>query len=506
MQVLSCGSNLYHQLGLTPPPEHIYTPKVLAWHKEHKDIFITGIDAAKYHSVIWTSRALYTFGLNAGQLGHFKNANECTIITPRNVTGIVLKEDVNLTCVGVSDGATVLSTSNGAIYVLHQYQIRKVASKMLRAVKVACVGGHLDSKVGAKGLIEHGGNDLKIGVLTGGGAQHLYLWIEQSSHLSRCTFTICREISVADFCMSSQCLGIVTSSGEAFTGVILPDRVQKGNEKSALRKSLWTSGNVIDTYYTTSQVTLRLTRIPALHRTLSIMCDPKGLNFAALQNDPCSFVSEIPQVSPSTFRKNFKTMLQNTCEADTIHDVVIICGKQRFPAHSYILATHSRYFHRILLQDATHADFAGNQSAWNIKNESEGKYLNLSDVLPEALQEVLNFMYTGSCKQILSRNATSCSDKNLNDINSNTSDINDWDLYSNFNKKSTFSTNKENEEMRVTVKSKKRKGKDTMGPTDLSQAILSLARKLEIPALEKALARYKRLDKTSEEMDIDFMV
>ncbi|XP_063867571.1 inhibitor of Bruton tyrosine kinase-like [Scylla paramamosain] len=504
-QVLSCGSNFYHQLGINPPPEHIYTPKVLTWHKDHKDTIITGIDAGKYHSVIWTSHALYTFGLNAGQLGHIRNANECTIISPRNVTGIVLKEDGNLTCVGASDGATVLSTSYGAIYVLHQYQIRKVASKMLGVVKVACVGGHLDSKVGAKGLIEHGGDDLKIAVLTGGGAQHLYLWTEQSSHLSRCTFTISREISVADFCMSSQCLGIVTSNGEAFSGVILPARMQKGNGKPLLRKSLWTSGNITDTYYTTSLITLRVTRIPGLHRTLSIMCDPKGLNFAALQNEPCSFLSNIPEVSQSTLRNNFNTLLENACEADTIHDVIIICGKQRFPAHSYILAAHSHYFCRILLQDTTNANFEGNQNAWNIKNESEAKCITLTDVQPEAFQEVLNFIYTGSCKHGLPKNATN-SEKNLNDINGNTSDINYWDSYGNLNKKSGFSANHESEEIKVTERSKKRKGKSTMAPADLSQGILFLARKLEIPALEKTLAYYKKLGATSEEMNIHLIM
>lgn len=501
-QVLSCGSNFYHQLGINPPPEHIYTPKVLTWHKDNRDTVITGIDTGKYHSVIWTSHALYTFGLNAGQLGHIRNANECTIISPRNVTGIVLKEDGILTCVGASDGATVLSTSHGAIYVLHQYQIRKVASKMLKVVKVACIGGHLDSKVGAKGLIEHGGDDLKIAVLTGGGAQHLYLWTEQSSHLSRCTFTINREITVADFCMSSQCLGVVTSNGEAFSGVILPARMQKGNEKPILRKSLWTSGNVTDTYYTTSLITLRVTRIPGLHRTLSIMCDPKGLNFAALQNEPCSFLSDIPEVSPSTLRNNFKILLENACETDTIHDVVIICGKRRFPAHSYILAAHSQYFSRILLQDTTNANLGGNQNAWNIKNESEAKCITLPDVQPEAFQEVLNFIYAGSCKHGLSKNATDA-EKNHNDINGNTSDINYWDSYCNLNKKSVSSGSGE---MKVTERSKKRKGKSATAPADLSQGILFLARKLEIPALEEALSYYKKLGATSEEMGIHLAV
>lgn len=494
LQVLSCGSNLYHQLGLNPPPEYVYTPKILTWHKDHKDIAITGIDAAKYHSVIWTSRALYTFGLNAGQLGHIRNMNESTIVTPRNVTSVVLKEDGSLTCVGVSDGATVLTTSHGAVYVLHQYQIRKVASKMLGVVKVACIGGHLDSKVGAKGLIEQGGDDLKIAVLVER-SHHLYLWTEQSSHLSRCTFNISREISVVDFCMSSQCLGIVTNNGEAFSGVILP-QIPKGKEKPPLRKSLWMSGKSADTYYTTSRVILRLTRIPALHRAFSIMCDPKGLNFAALQYEPVSFLSNFPQVSPSTFSENFRTFLENTCETDTVHDVVVICGKERFPAHSYILATHSQYFRRILLHDTNNANYLDNQNAWNSTNPSGVKCLRLSDAQPEAFQEIMNFMYTGSCKPASFRYGTSHIHKNLSNT---TSDINEWDSYRNSHKKLAFS-NEEDKDTKVQEKSRKRKGKKSLEPSSLLQAVLSLARKLEIQALEQELVNYKKMEETEEEV------
>jgi alpha-tubulin suppressor-like RCC1 family protein len=31
-----------------------------------------GVAAGRYHSVYWTEDALYTWGLNAGQLGHLK--------------------------------------------------------------------------------------------------------------------------------------------------------------------------------------------------------------------------------------------------------------------------------------------------------------------------------------------------------------------------------------------------------------------------------------------------
>ena len=35
---------------------------------------MTGIAAARFHSAIYTKQELFTFGLNAGQLGMFKHA------------------------------------------------------------------------------------------------------------------------------------------------------------------------------------------------------------------------------------------------------------------------------------------------------------------------------------------------------------------------------------------------------------------------------------------------
>lgn len=500
-QVWSCGSNLYHQLGLNPPPEKVYSPRMLTWHKSNKEI-IAGIGAAKYHSVIWTSRVLYTFGLNAGQLGHFKNANEFTIVTPRNVSSMVIKDDGSLVSVGVSDGATVLATSCGDIYVLHQYQIRKVASKMHEVVKVACLGGHLDSKVGAEGLIEHGGDDLRIAALTGRRTGHLYLWTEQSSHLSRCLFSIKRKITLVDFCLNRHCLGVVTDDGEAFSAIVLPARERKTSEKPSVRKSWGSSGQLTEFLDHSTCVTLRLTRIPILHRTISVMCDPKGLNFAALQNEPSSFLLDLPQLSCSTMKEDFETLLKEVNELDTIHDVVIVCGARKFFAHSFILACHSEYFCRHLLseQENLKNDYVDFQEEWGNLHNSEKKYITLKDVPPDAFQEVLTYMYTGSCKFIVP-DYTLCvpsHDQPLDNVTGDHPGMYEWTSNKNLHRMPSYSINNEAEHLKSTNKQKKKRGSKLSGVKAASahpvQIGHSVAKKLEITSLERALEKLKMMD------------
>ncbi|KAK7084094.1 hypothetical protein SK128_012683 [Halocaridina rubra] len=400
-QVWACGSNTYHQLGLNPPPESVYSPRILSWHKTHKDEAIVGIRAAKYHSVIWTSKVLYTFGLNAGQLGHFKNDNELTVVNPRSVTSIVVRDEGTLACIGVSDGATVVSTSFGDIYVLHQYQTRKVASKMIGIVKIACIGGHLDSRIGAEGLKSQGGASLKIAVLIGGGVGHLYLWTEDNAHLSRCLFSINRKIILVDFCISVNSLVFVTDDGEAFSAIALPPRKRKAADKG-LAKTWGPSGKFNEFVDRNSCIMLRLSRIAGLHRTVTIVCDPKGRNFAALQNEPNSFLLDLPQVSVSAMDLEFLNFFQAADEADSIHDVIIKCGHRKFPAHSYILAHHSSYFRELLLKEEEKCSSKDSATDFqmmsgNLQNTEE-KCFTVPNVNPEIMQEILTYIYSGSCQ------------------------------------------------------------------------------------------------------------
>lgn len=68
---------------------------------------------------------LFTWGLNGGQLGLEKTVDKY-IASPKMVKFLDLASKI---ChVAVSDAATVV-VAGGDIYVLHEYQTRKIASK-----------------------------------------------------------------------------------------------------------------------------------------------------------------------------------------------------------------------------------------------------------------------------------------------------------------------------------------------------------------------------------------
>ena len=119
--------NQFHQLGHNPPPAQLLTPKCIAsLNTKSKSIVIRGICASRFHSVFWSSDSVYTCGINGGQLGHLKG--DKTIVLPKQVTSFSAKE-LTITHVAASDGATAVCTHKGDVYVLHEYQCRKIASK-----------------------------------------------------------------------------------------------------------------------------------------------------------------------------------------------------------------------------------------------------------------------------------------------------------------------------------------------------------------------------------------
>ena len=134
--VWSCGSNHYMQSGHTEGDQS--TPKRVAA-LDRKTI--QGVCAARYHSVFWSYNEILTCGLNAGQLGHLKG--EWAVATPKKVTSLAAERPI---AAAASDGATAVATDSGNLYVLHEFQCRKVASRLqgLQALhKIVMVGGSL---------------------------------------------------------------------------------------------------------------------------------------------------------------------------------------------------------------------------------------------------------------------------------------------------------------------------------------------------------------------------
>lgn len=81
----------------------------------------------KYHTVVWSYHAIFSWGLHGGQLGQNKS-EEKYIVAPKQVTNFYSGQS-ELKMVAGSIGATAVLTSNGDIYVLHEYKCRKIAGK-----------------------------------------------------------------------------------------------------------------------------------------------------------------------------------------------------------------------------------------------------------------------------------------------------------------------------------------------------------------------------------------
>ena len=107
---------------------------------QSKGVSAIGIGAARFHSFFWTKDSVFTWGLNAGQLGHLRG--DKTIPLPKLVSSFNEK-DVKIDRVATSDGAIVVLTSAGDILALHEYKTKRI-NRQHGVIKMEVVGGHLD--------------------------------------------------------------------------------------------------------------------------------------------------------------------------------------------------------------------------------------------------------------------------------------------------------------------------------------------------------------------------
>ncbi|KFM65426.1 Inhibitor of Bruton tyrosine kinase, partial [Stegodyphus mimosarum] len=378
-QVWSCGLNLYHQLGHVPPVEKLLIPKPLSL-KFLKGKEIIGVRAARFHSVMYTKDCVYTFGLNAGQLGHPKG--ERTQIYPRQVSALY-NEGWNITHVEASDGATVCATSRGDVFVLHEYQIRKIASRQLEIIKLSVVGGHLDSRCDVAGVREGRGLELRVVLLTKSGK--VYLWRQTDPYLRRCLFTSQKQLLISDIHINHYSIGMITFDNEGYMGQILPFKGQRSAPPPAtvhvpsIFSREGSSGLTVlldrdDCNF------IKVKRLPHIYRGTSITSDSKGRNFAILQSSPKMGLVELPMVSESRLQQNICKLFSETDIKDDFHDIIIKVGKKQFAAHRYILASRSDYFKKQFSND-------------NYKNGE----MTIENMKPEAFEQVLKFLYCNYC-------------------------------------------------------------------------------------------------------------
>lgn len=143
----------------------------------------------------------------------------------------------------------------------------------MNVTKTVVIGGHLNSKVSSDLLVEKGGNELKVLVLTSVG--NLLLWQESHPQLTRCIYNVNRSLIVKDVVLNRSELVFVTDDGEAFRGELRPKRKKLENvqPKNAFHEFLDRDDCQV----------VKVTKFPNIYRGVRIRSDLKGRNYAVLQ-------------------------------------------------------------------------------------------------------------------------------------------------------------------------------------------------------------------------------
>eukprot|EP00092_Neocalanus_flemingeri_P007797 GFUD01008418.1.p1 GENE.GFUD01008418.1~~GFUD01008418.1.p1 ORF type:complete len:1264 (-),score=415.99 GFUD01008418.1:202-3993(-) len=432
--VHTCGMNTFHQLGLHPPPSLLLAPAPITPRGTTKHPPALGVAAARFHSLFWTVDSVYTWGLNAGQLGHIRG--EKTVIQPKLVASLAGKEN-KINMVVVSDGASVVLTAKGDVVALYEYGSKKLGQRQHNIAMLAVSGGNLDSLAGPG--LGNTSDDIDFKLVAGGGASLMVLvlsitgkisvWEEtRENNFIPCLFSLSREVIVTDVALHKGGMVVVSKGGEAWLGTHQPHNRRPQSPTSP--RGGGPAPPVTDL--------IKLKRIQHVHRGVTAVCDAKGKNFCILQVCPNEALTEVPEIAPSDMVKNMKTLLEDANEFDELHDVICVVGNQKFAAHSFVLASGAETFSKQL----------------RFAEMTNPTMIEIDDIHPDIFKQVLQFLYHKSCDlfkegpcpiQIVEKSVLASPD--ILEINGNPKNVSAFAVYSeNKNRKKKNSKNKNEQE------------------------------------------------------------
>ncbi|XP_033741198.1 inhibitor of Bruton tyrosine kinase-like [Pecten maximus] len=397
--VYTCGMNDSHQLGQFPMPStgKSLIPKQVTT-KSHKSKKVQSVCAGRFHTAMLTSDSVFTFGLNAGQLGHSKGTEKQS--QPRQVAALN-HSDMVISLAASSDAAIVILTGKGDLYVLHEYQCRKIASKLQEVTKLLVSGGNLDHNTDLDIIHEKGGSELMVVLLSESGS--VMIWRASLPKLRQCQWCIRRQLIIMDMSLSRSTIGIITEKGEGFLGTIAA--AKPNSSKDASHQHTKIKGergrshgdhrpdefgmSLLDLMLKDGDEEVQVHRIPHIHRGLTIQSDIKGRNYAVQQAQVNLCITDVPCVSSSTFTEDFAQLLEEADEYDVIHDIVIQAGGHTWPAHKYILLSRSDYFNKLMAESKKKDSLTDHQ------------VIQIHDIHPEIFEQLLNFLYTDTCSLLI---------------------------------------------------------------------------------------------------------
>lgn len=388
-QILTCGLNNYHQLGLLPFQSEVCTPEVLThWHNKNPNIKATGVKAGAYHTVIWSDEEIFSCGFNGGQLGHLKT--EDNYIDLPITSSFIKKIDKNrvgrIKEVAVSNGATVFVTEGGEVFTCHEYLVRRIISvsksflhdkdHAKKILAIDCIGGNLDfrdcvsiSKMKKK-VEEY---ELKVAILTS--EKELILWV------NNILFSL---DTVFDFCLNEQHLCIISENHEGF--LIPVNKIGSSTIPQKENGSIKSKSNV--NIFDTPRRSLPLGKnIPYLYRCYSVNSDPKGNNYVVFQYNPKLFLTRDVGVINSQFKDDMAKFYENIDIIPDNYDTEINIGNRKYPANAYLLSYYSKHLRQNLALKVKERKLCSNLMDEKIQ-------VDLSDIHHLAFEKVLSLMYS----------------------------------------------------------------------------------------------------------------
>ncbi|XP_073985651.1 inhibitor of Bruton tyrosine kinase [Rhodnius prolixus] len=371
--IIAFGANHHHQLGVTPHVEACLRPRHVNLSGVRNAAPISGICAAKYHSVFFNENVLLVCGLNAGQLGP---KSDSPYITVPQLIPVKDKLPLKIKSVATSLGSIVYALNNGNVFIVHRFQFKKIASRLLGIEKISAFGGHLSSDI-----ISEVGEDLKVLILTTKGT--IIFWEESVPHLMKGSFGLKRTIVISDIHLNECSILCTTVDGEAFECTVKDKEPSKSQDDTRKRHSgSYPKDEKVKGQEKLGKCLVSAKRIPYIHRAMAITSDPKGKNFAVIQAHPNNSIEICLDRSTSEMMENLKYLFLEATEDDAVHDVVFNINGTRIAAHRYVLAVNGFPF-SILFNNGH-------------KNGKLEIFVNDADLT--IFKEFLMFLYTGHCQ------------------------------------------------------------------------------------------------------------
>ena len=404
----SCGTNEFKQLGQLGE-QKCSTPKFCSM-KTLKNVKIDKIECGRFHCALLSNEFdVYTFGLNAGQIGHAKEIVPTTgniYIQEARLVKELAKLQLKFDLIACSVGATICldQKSKRIVYLLNDYKCKRlsIAPEIIKKIRVT--GDKLDHQVNSEISIgpQLTGDPITIVCLTA--TNSLIIWKEDDQQWRQLYWNLNKKIKIIDFDLNRHGLILSTIEGLCYRVDFNKSKFMKqmsNNKQQQHRPRLSNSNdfNLVTNDSSSSIISssneltkielLDLNQIPLLNRSCHVFSDPKGKNYSVLQYLPYSNMKLYPLSEPSTIKSDFNSFYSQNFQASSSGDITILYKNKKFYLDKFILMSRCvKFFTKYDLSQLKEFNLgevlgSGDSSKYDLKT----------------IEMLFSFIYSGQYKQ-----------------------------------------------------------------------------------------------------------